>query len=426
MKFLYTLFYFLALFFFLPKEYFKRPKELRKRWIKEKFGFFNYKKESSSSKKFLWIHAVSVGEVLSIKELIKAFSYTHKILLSTITDTGQTVALKEFKNLEIIVIYLPFDLPWCIKRVLSTFNPEALIIAETEIWPNLIRISASSIPVFIINARLSESSFKNYKKIKFFIKPILNLVTGIGVQEELYKTRFEELGVSPQKITLTGNMKFDLEIDRVFFPWEKYLKKPVIIGGSTHFPEEKVILEAFLKVFFEEKEGTLLLAPRHPERFREVEEMVKHILSSYSEISFWKLSELEEKNFTETKFLNKKVILVDKIGILRYLYRICEVAIIGGSFIPHGGQNPLEAIYWKKAVILGPYMDNFPFIKEFIREKAVCQVSQEYLAQSLEKLVKNENLRKELAERAYQLFLKKKGAKERTLKMIYHSLNYHL
>lgn len=422
MNFLYTLFYLLGLIFFLPKEYFKRPKELRKRWLKEKLGFLE-KFDFNSNKECLWIHAVSVGEVMALKELIKALSSQYKILLSTITDTGRKIALEHFKDLEVKVIYLPFDLPFCIKRVWKIFNPKALIIAETEIWPNLIRITSSFIPVLLINGRLSEKSFKSYKRLKFFIKPILNLFSVIGVQEKLYQHRFQALGVSPEKIVLTGNIKFDLEIEEISFPWERYLKQPIIVAGSTHFPEERNILEAFLKVFSNRKQGTLLLVPRHPERFEEVEKMIKNLLLDYSEVSFLKVSEIEKKEDLIKK-VSKIVILVDKVGILRHLYRICEIAIIGGSFIPHGGQNPLEAIYWKKTVIVGPHMENFPFIEEFLKKEAICQTSIEKLVETLENLVQNESQRKELAERAYQIFKEKGGAKERTLKIIYQILKH--
>ncbi len=432
MKFLYifyTFFYFLVLLFFLPKEYFKRPKNLRKKWIKEKFGFLE-KSESFSSRECIWIHAVSVGEVISISELVKVLTSYYNVILSTTTDTGQKVALEQFKNLEVKVIYLPFDLPFCIKKVLKTFKPRALLIAETEIWPNLIKITSSFIPVILINARLSERSFKYYKKIKFFIKPIINSFTAIGVQDELYKARFEEIGVNSEKIFITGNVKFDLEVKEIVFDWEFYLKKPVIVAGSTHFPEEKFILKAFLKIFSKEKEGTLLVVPRHPERFEEVERTIKNLLSNYSNILFLKLSDLErEKSFTSNQNVinfNKKVILVDKVGILRYLYRICDIAIIGGSFIPHGGQNPLEAIYWKKTVITGPYMENFPFIEEFVKRGAICKVFLENFTYVLETLIKEENLRKEMAEKAYELFLQKKGAKEKTLKMIFQILGLRL
>ncbi|MCS7279728.1 MAG: 3-deoxy-D-manno-octulosonic acid transferase [Thermodesulfobacteriaceae bacterium] len=427
MNFLYTLLYFLALVFFLPKEYFKRPKELRKRWLKEKLGFLEKLDFNSNNKEYLWIHAVSVGEVMALKELIRALSPQYKILLSTITDTGRKVALEHFKDLEVKVIYLPFDLPFCIKRVWKTFNPKALIISETEIWPNLIRVMSSLIPVILINGRLSEKSFKNYKKLKFFIKPILNLFSAIGVQEKLYQHRFQALGVSPEKIILTGNIKFDLEIGDISFSWEKYLKQPIIIAGSTHFPEEKIILKAFLRVFSNRKQGTLLLVPRHPERFEEVEKMIKNLLSDCSEVSFLKVSEIEkDENFIERNRAYKLIILVDKVGILRYLYRICEIAIIGGSFIPHGGQNPLEAIYWKKTVIVGPHMENFPFIEEFLKKEAICQTSIEKLVETLEDLVQNENQRKELAKRAHQIFKEKGGAIEKTLKIIYQILGLHL
>jgi 3-deoxy-D-manno-octulosonic-acid transferase len=407
---LYTFLYYLVNGFFLPKEFFKRPSQLRKKWLKDKLALFT-KTDFISQRKVVWIHAVSVGEVIAISSLIKSLAKEYDILLSTITDTGNQVASQRFKDLPVKIIYLPLDCPFAIKRTLRTFNPSALLIAETEIWPNLILISSKKIPVFLINARISDKSFRRYKKIKFFLKPILSSFSLIAVQDEKYKNRFKDLGAPEDKIVVTGNTKFDIEIPYISFLWENLVPRPIIVAGSTHFPEEKLITETFLKIPIP---SSLFIVPRHPERYKEVERIINSMIDEKNEIGFYKLSELP----LDMRSYFKIIILVDQMGILGSLYRIADIAIIGGSFIPHGGQNPLEAIYWKKPVIFGPSMENFPFIEEFLERGACLQTEKEELKDLLEDLLKNPDKRIKLGEKAYQILKQKTGATEKILNLL--------
>lgn len=413
-SFFYTLIYLLALIVVLPKEYFKRPKTLRKRWIKEKFGFFDC--QLLSPKPRIWIHAVSVGEVLAVTNFVKKLSENFNIILSTITDTGQKIAQERFKNLPVNVIYLPFDIPTAIKRALRVFSPVALILTETEIWPNLIKYASEKIPVFLVNGRVSEKSFKGYKKVRFFIKDILKSVKLFFVQDEEYKRRLIYLGVSEEKIYVTGNMKFDLKIEKKEFPWEDSIPRPVFLAGSTHEPEEELILDAFLKL---DIPSTLIVAPRHPERFNEVEELIKERIRNEKDIFFSKIDDLTRNS--KQKDL-KVIILVDKIGILASLYRVCDLAIVGGSFIPHGGQNPLEPAYWRKPIVCGPYMYNFPFIEEFVKQGACFMVDEKALFNTIKELIENTERRNNAAETAYKIILKNAGATDKTINLIMQSL----
>jgi len=408
----YTFLYYLVSAILLPKEYLKRPPELRKKWIKEKLAFFK-KEDFIFQRRVIWIHAVSVGEVVAISSIVKNLAKNYDILLSTITDTGNQVASQKFKNLSVKIIYLPYDCPFAIKRILKTFNPSILIIAETELWPNLILTASKKIPVFLINARISDKSFKRYKKIKFFLKPILESLSLIAVQDEKYKERFKALGAPEEKIIITGNTKFDIEPSLLSFIWESFIPRPVIVAGSTHSSEEEVITKAFLKI---SGSGSLFLVPRHPERFDEVEKIVNALISKEKDVAFYRLSNLSE-NIRINSF-SKLIVLVDQMGILGSLYRICDIAIIGGSFIPHGGQNPLEAIYWKKPVIFGPSMENFPFVKEFLAENACLQVNKEELKDVLKDLVRDSEMRLEIGKKAYQIFNKKRGATEKILEIL--------
>ncbi|MGB9936017.1 3-deoxy-D-manno-octulosonic acid transferase [Thermodesulfovibrio yellowstonii] len=407
---IYNLLYLVALIFFLPLEYFKRLTFLRKRWIKEKFGFLEEKEQNLPK---IWIHAVSVGEVIAVSRMIKELSEHYKIILSTITDTGQKVAQERFKDCNVKVVYMPFDISWAINRFLKYFSPVAIILTETELWPNLIRIASKTTPIILVNGRMSDKSFKGYYKIKFFIKHLLKKLSLICVQENSYKEKFITLGAEEEKIHVTGNMKFDIELKEINFPWENNIPHPVILAGSTHEPEEEIILNSFISLGIN---GTLIIAPRHPERFGEVETLInRKIAQSVTKIQFSKLSEIKSFFSPRTSAL---ILLVDQMGILGPLYRICDIAVVGGSFIPHGGQNPLEPSYWKKPIICGPYMHNFPFIEEFIKEKACLMADKDSLMNVMRELVKNYELRQTIGNKAYQLFLNKSGATKKTLKLL--------
>lgn len=416
----YTLLYILITIFLLPKEYFKRPKELRNRWIKEKMGFFKKTQALNSNKRpKIWVHAVSVGEVIAVSGLIKRLTEKYDVILSTVTDTGQRIAHQRFKEMSVRVIYLPFDIPNQIKKTLKFFSPQALLLTETELWPNLIYLSSEQLPLILINGRLSEESFKGYVKIKFFIKPLLKRFSLICVQDEKYRERFIKIGAEENKVYVTGNMKFDIELREVNFKWEKSIPKPVILAGSTHEQEEEIILNAFLNLGLN---GTLIIAPRHPERFPEVCSLVKKKISeSRAEIYFKKLTEINNDPIIEHKTL---ILLIDQMGILGSLYRVCDIAVIGGSFIPHGGQNPLEPAYWRKPIICGPYMQNFPFIQEFIEQKACIMTDKDSFKSRLESLIKNPEQTSFMGIKANEIFSKNRGATEKTLKLLKNFIQF--
>lgn len=412
MNIIYSLLYSIIITTLLPFEYKKRPKSLRNIWIKEKLGYVN-SSSIKNDKKNLWIHAVSVGEILAINPLIKKLYTNFNIFLTTITDTGRTVAQKRYNNMVRGVYYLPFDLPPFLKRFIRTVNPNALLIAETEIWPNLIDVASRNMPVILINGRLSERSFYRYLRAKWFFKPYLEKFSLILVQEDRYREYFLKLGVNDDRIAVTGNLKFDLDLEEREFPGLDSLPRPVIIAGSTHDPEETLVAETFLKI---SHRGTLIIVPRHPERFDAVALKLKTL--TFQKATFMKYTELSSSNFEVSPSSDRVILLFDSIGLLGSLYRIADIAIVGGSFIPHGGQNPLEAIFWKKPVITGPYMDNFPFVEEFWRESGILKASEENLGQILHSLLEDKEYARSVSERGYALFQKKRGATEKTLQYL--------
>jgi 3-deoxy-D-manno-octulosonic-acid transferase len=414
----YSLIHLLLLPLIFPFEFRKRDPKRRLVWLKEKFGFIS-SPNFRDNKQIIWVHAVSLGEVRAITKFLELATQEFNICLTTTTETGRTFAEKLMrKNPNLKVYYSPFDLEFVIKRFLKRINPAALVLVETEIWPNMIYVSSNYIPVFLINARLSNKSFIKYKALSFFFKPILNKISTICTQNENYLHKFKLLGVIPYKLYLTDNLKFDITIPFIKFEGLEILKRPIIIAGSTHEGEEKIILTSFLQI---KEASSLLLVPRHPERFERVYKLCQEFIGA-EDVTVFKYSELLKnkpqqmlKDWQEGK---KMVVVIDKIGILASLYRIADVAIIGGSFIPHGGQNPLEAIYWKVPVIVGPYMDNFPFVAEFVKEGAILQTTPEGLTEAIHVVLKDKEYREGLVEKAYVMFMRLTGGSKKTLEII--------
>ncbi|MCX7913497.1 MAG: 3-deoxy-D-manno-octulosonic acid transferase [Thermodesulfovibrionales bacterium] len=390
----------------------KRPSYNRKLWLKEKLGFFtNPSKDRYKSS--IWIHAVSVGEVISTSNLVtqlKKLNPESQIVLSTVTDTGFKIAQERLSRFAKI-IYAPFDIPFFIKKTLNYLNPSLLIIVETEIWPNLINeAKKKGIPILLINGRISEKSYKGYKNLKFFMKKILDNFDEFCMQNNLYAERIESLGANSLKVTVTGNIKFDISPSGEPPFWTKLIRGLVIVAGSTHDPEEKIILEAYKKLITDFPKLILILAPRHPNRFQEVETLVRGMSLKYI-----RRSDIGRDNPPLTAPL---VIILDVIGELATTYSICDIAIIGGSFISHGGHNPLEPAYWKRAIICGHSMENFPFIEEFYKNNAAIKSDEINLYYDIHKLLNSEEKRSTMGMNAFKIYQKNIGATEKTLNII--------
>lgn len=404
----YTIVYGLATLMMLPFEYIKRPPAVRSRWVREKLGLIKV----NSDKPHLWIHAVSVGEVKAASPLIKRLLKDHPhyhIILSTVTDTGQQVARQLFED-KVTLCYLPFDMPFCIEKLLRSREIKALLIMETELWPNLIKTTKKmSIPVALINGRISERSFKGYRMVSFLMKELLNQMDLLCMQNEDYLSRVLALGADPKKTLVMGNLKFDVQIDGAPPAWTQLLKGNVIVAGSTHRPEEQIVIEAFRECLKNHPENTLIIAPRHPERFNEVEELMKR-----QNLPYVKSSELSHNSAVK----DFRYVLLDAVGVLASVYKVCDIAIIGGSFIPHGGQNPLEPAYWGKPIICGPHMHNFPFTEELIKKGAVTMVEAKDLACSLNRFLSDKELAMRTGQVARSFVETHRGATERAINAI--------
>jgi len=414
---IYNLLYSIALIFILPFQYRKRPKGLRQRWLGEKLGDFKFEISNLKSP-LIWIHAVSVGEVVAAIPLLRRLKEkfpSGRLLISTITDTGQKVANEKVPE-HTQVIYLPFDLIFALKRALKKIRPALFIAMETELWPNLFRaLKKYGIPALIMNGRISDDSFKGYRKIRFFMRGVIKCIDLFGMQDAVYAQRIKELGAPEDKIKVLGNFKFDTKPSDNIPEWTKLLTAPVIIAGSTHRGEEELIISAFEKLKNDFPDLSLIIAPRHPERFGEVEELIKA-----RGLAYVKRTQLSGDSpihrFTDSPFPH--VVILDAMGELASVYGAADIAIIGGSFMEHGGQNLLEPAYWAKPVICGPHMENFPFAKEFYEKRAAIETDESNIFDRLKELLKSPEKRKTFGSRAKELYNEKAGAVERAVSEI--------
>lgn len=406
---IYSIIYTIVIFVLFIPQYLKRPKELRRKWLREKFGGFP---EMGPS---FWVHAVSVGEVNAAIQLLRRLRVKYPdmpIVLSTITDTGQKVAIDKAPE-GVRVVYLPLDINWTLKRAFRRIKPKMLIVMETELWPNIFRLSyKKNVPVIILNGRISEKSSRGYKKLSFFMKRVFSCVTIFSMQSSFDAERLKALGADEKKVQVTGNFKFDMEMSGEIPAWTAAVKGPVIVAGSTHKGEEELILSAYLENLGKFPDLKLILAPRHPERFREVAEIL-----SARKIPFVRRSELGGYDI-ESSPLKEKVILLDSVGELTSVYGIADIAVIGKSFAGKGGQNPLEPAYWGKPMLCGPHMENFPFMQEFYDAGAAFEVGPNSLAEKMGELLADPDSAKASGEKARALYVSKSGSVAKAMEII--------
>lgn len=431
MFFIYSLLYSIVLFFLLPFEYMKRPRDLRRRWLRERFGFFNSKLETLApasrtrrNSKLVWIHAVSVGEVIAAVPFMRELKSKYpsiRLLLSTVTDTGQKVAREKVSDIA-FPVYLPFDLTFIFQRVLKKIRPDIFITIETELWPNIFRLfKREGIPILVLNGRLSEGSFRGYKKIRFFIERVVRCVDLFCMQDRVYKERIERLGAEEERVKVVGNFKFDIKPPDHLPEWSASLKGPVILAGSTHEGEEELIVSVFERLRKDVPDVNLIIAPRHPERFARAEEIVKE-----RGLPYLKRSSMGGVGNSPHAGVGGIILILDTIGELASAYGVADIAIIGGSFIDHGGHNPLEAAFWGKPVICGPHMENFPFIEDFYKKGGAVKSDAEGLYQLLLDLIRSPEKRKIIGEKAKILFDEKAGAVQRAVGILERYVEHHL
>ncbi len=338
----------------------------------------NYPEFKQDGRKVIWLHCVSVGETNAARPLVdelKSNFPDHRIVISTTTLTGQTLAQTIFKDKADAVFYFPFDWKFSVRKALANYKPSIVLLMETEIWPRFIReAKKSGAKIAIVNGRLSEKSFRRYSIVRGFVSTVLEDVDLALMQGEDDLHSIRSLGMDSDRIGLTGNIKFDLEIDeresetaeRLSHRFDIGSGKYLIVAGSTHSPEERVVLEAFSKARASlQTEARLLIAPRHLERFNEVAQ-----IAADAGFLVARCSEPEKSGDK-----NADVILLDSVGELRAVFSLAHIVFVGGSLIPHGGQSVLEPASAGKAIITGPHTQNFSsVVKEFATHRAMIQL----------------------------------------------------
>jgi len=370
----------------------------------------------------IWVHAVSVGEVLSARPLITELRARYpklRLFLSTTTLTGQQLARRSVPDVD-AVFYFPFDWTFTARRTLNVVKPRLFVMMETEIWPNLLReCRRRRIRTVMVNGRISYRSFPRYRLVRPFIKRVLSDVDRFCVQGEETSRRLVELGADPARITVTGSLKFDsLESsptpgrgrERVlrFFRIPPY--RPVIIAGSTLKGEEEPVIRAFNRVRASGANALLVIAARHPERFAEVERLCRHE----------GLSAVRRTELPIDAEPRADAVVLDTIGELAQLYQIATIVFVGGSLVAAGGHNILEPALYGKPIVFGPHMQNFGEIAEtFLANGAAIQVrSDAELEDAVVSLLGDPVRRARLGAAAKALVESNRGARDRTLAVI--------
>ncbi len=364
----------------------------------------------------IWVHAVSVGEVNAIRPLIPALKERfprHRVFLSTTTMTGNAVAQKSVRDVDGL-FYAPFDLPGPVRKALATLNPALLLLVETEIWPNLIHEAhARGTRVALVNGRISPRSFSRYRLVKRWLSRVLAEVDLFLMQGEPHAERIREMGAPPERVEVTGNLKFDAaQTGRAPFSLARIIttglrRRPLWVAGSTVTGEDQLVLHAFHKVRERVPEAMLVIAPRHPERFPEVPALVEA-----AGFRSRRRSELDRQAWAPGD-----VVVLDTLGELAQVYLFATVVFVGGSLVPSGGHNILEPAGAGKPVIVGPHMENFREIeRKFLDEEALVQVADaDALGRAVADLLTDEPRRKALGAKARELVERNRGALMGTL-----------
>ena len=415
MRFIYTCVFYLIIPFIVLRLLWRSIKapSYRHRWY-ERFSIYNIKFSTG----VVWFHAVSVGEAEALFPLLKQIKLKHpdtKLLITTTTPTG-SARVKAVMQDTVSHVYLPYDLPDAICRFMSCFKPRMAVMMETEIWPNIFNYCGDHhIPLYIINARLSEKSSKGYQKISGLIHPALANIKCIATQTNDDASRFISIGADSEKVETLGNIKFDVEITTstitkgLTIKADLFMDRFVWLIASTHKDEEKIFLDIYKVLKEKIPELLLILVPRHPERFPVVKKLIeKEYLS------------VATRTLLETVNTKTDVYLVDTMGELKAMYAAADVAFIGGSMVANGGHNILEASAVGVPVMFGPFMDNFKEIARvvLIESAAIQCQSKSDIISSMKLLYEQPDYRKELARKGKAFVQKNQGAIDRICAML--------
>jgi len=373
---------------------------------------------SGNVRPILWVHAVSVGEVLAVSRLISTLDAElpqYFIVISTTTGAGQALARDRFGADR--VFYCPLDLPWAVRAYLNALQPRLFILAETEFWPNLLSgCFRRGIPVAVVNARISDRSWPRYRRLRRSWKPFLRRLSCVLAQSRTDALRLDFLGCQPNRVAVAGNLKFDVrtaqeaEAARLLRSLNPGLR--LIVAGSTLEGEEAALLEAWPRLLESDARLAMILAPRHPERFASVAALLDKAGVSWSRRSSWSAKPAES-------LTPGSIVLLDTIGELASVYSLAAIAFIGGSLIPAGGHNPLEPAQFGLPIVMGPHYANFRAItKDLIARHALRIAAKDDLAPALIGLLHDPLQARAMGERAKLVFNQQAGATGRCVEAL--------
>ena len=371
-----------------------------------------------------WLHAVSVGEAIAAAPLVEGLRRLHPelpLVMTTVTNTGAQIVRERFAGLA-THRFFPLDLPWVVRRVASSINPAFLICMETELWPNTLRILASrGVPVMIANGRISDRSFRRYRLVRGFMTAVLADVRVFAMQSDEDARRIIALGAHPERVVVTGNIKLEAAVadpPGAVDLWRRLLglrpEQRVWIAGSTHAGEEDVVLEAHRAALADCPELVLVVAPRHPERTGEVLALLER--RGWPAI---RRSELPSA-VTSTASPVPPVVVLDTVGELATLYSIADVVFVGGSLVPVGGHNLLEAAQRRKPILIGPHVGNFRESTSLLESVGAALVVRDApgLARALQRRLSDPDLRAKLGDAGHEAVASRHGAVRETLDLV--------
>ena len=365
----------------------------------------------------IWVHAVSVGEVLAITELVARLSERfpgHRVVVSTTTTTGQKLARALFREQN--VFYFPLDFGFCVRPYLRALRPELVVMAETEFWPNFLRLSKrSGARVAVVNARISDRSLPGYLRFRRWLRPVLENIDLFLAQTSEDERRLVEIGAAANRVRVAGNLKFDVtppvEVPLVAQLREALAKtgaEPVLVCGSTMEGEEPLLMRGFENVLASHPKAVMVLAPRHPERFEKVAGLLQRLGTKY-----WRRSEWHGEP------VSGGVFLLDSIGELASAYSLADLAFVGGSLVAHGGHNILEPAQFGVAIVTGISYQNFrDIVERFLQNQAVRTVGAAELPLVFMELVDSPEERKALGQRALETLRQQMGATKRVVEAL--------
>lgn len=370
----------------------------------------------------VWVHAVSVGEVMAAKAMLPMIRQRFSdlpVLVTTVTETGQAQARSLIPDLADAVRYYPADFSWVVRRFASFYKPRVLFLMETELWPNALHILAESgTKLFVLNGKISENSFRNYSRMKRLLVPAISRVTAFCMQTEQDARRAGGLIGDRSRVFVTGNCKFDVPMATLSNLRSAQLKSTlavpagasVVVAGSTHAGEEELVLDAFNRILGRDPAAFLLLAPRHPERFEQVWKLIAERGLAARRLS----------DGAKTTEQPARILLVDKMGLLSELYGIASVAVVCGSFVPGiGGHNLLEAAVHGVPVIYGPHMQSQPDMVRIVNdENGGIQTDASGLRDAISNVLDDPGSAAEKGKLAREAVLANRGAARRNIEIV--------